>query len=560
MKHKIIKLNTEARSSLLTGINTLAKSVGATLGPAGRNVVIESEYGTPTSTKDGVTVAKSIILKDPFENIGAQMVKEAAIQTNDSVGDGTTTSVVLAHEIISEGLKNLTNGINSIELKRGIDKGVKYVISEIEKQSIAVTNNSEINNIATISANGDEEMGKLISEAIEEVGKDGVVMIEESKTSETILEIVEGMQFERGYLSPYFITNNANMMCELENPYILIYDKKISSIKSIVKVLDQIIQTNTPLLIIAEDLDGEALAMLVVNKVRGTMKVAAIKAPEFGDRRKEMLEDIAVLTGGTVISTEKGMSLEKLSLDQLGKARMITINNKKTTIVDGKGDEEKILARADEIKAQIEKADSDYEKEKYQSRLARFSGGVAVIQIGAESEIELKDKKYRAEDALNAAKAAIEKGILPGGGIAFMNIYDNFINNKESIIAWNSISKNEKRGFEILLEAIKAPFNLIVSNTGQNPEAVYTQIKYERLQDVDVDKPTFENSNIGYDAKNLAICDLIKVGIIDPTKVTVTAIQKAASVAGMLLTTESVICNEPEKEKVNNQGYEDAGY
>ena len=547
MKNKVIKLNTDARSALLKGIEILSQSVGATLGPAGRNVVIESEYGSTFSTKDGVTVAKSIKLKDPFENTGAQLVKESAIQTNDSVGDGTTTAVVLAHEIISEGLKTLTNGINAVELKRGIEKGAKYVISELEKQSINVTTNTELNQIATISANGDIEIGKLISEAMDEVGKDGVIIIEEAKTSETLLEIVEGMQFERGYLSPYFINNNSSMQCELENPYILIYDKKINSLKGIIKVLDQIIQTNVPLLVIAEDVDGEALATLIVNKVRGTMKVAAIKAPEFGDRRKEILEDIAVLTGGVVISTEKGMSLEKLTLDQLGRARMVTINNKKTTIVDGKGLEEKILERAEEIKTQIELATSDYDKEKFQNRLARFSGGVAIVQIGAESELEMKDKKYRAEDALHAVKAAVEKGILPGGGIALMNIFNKFDNVKETILEYNSISKIEKRGFEILMEAIKSPFNLIVANSGKNADAIFENIKHERIDSST--ETEISNENIGYDAKRLIFCDLIVAGIIDPTKVTVTALQKAASVAAMILTTESVICNEEEKEK-----------
>ncbi|MCK9282648.1 MAG: chaperonin GroEL, partial [Melioribacteraceae bacterium] len=484
MKNKQIKLNTEARSSLLKGIEILSKSVGITLGPAGRNVVIETEYEMPYSTKDGVTVAKAIKLKDSFENTGAQLVKEAAIQTNDSVGDGTTTAVILAHEIISEGLKTLTNGVNAIELKRGIEKATKYVVSELEKQSINVTNNKELNQIATISANGDEEIGKIIAEAMDEVGKDGVIMIEDAKTSETILEIVEGMQFDRGYLSPYFINNNQTMQCELENPYILIYDRKLNNLKGITKVLDQIIKTDTPLFVIAEDVEGEALAVLVVNKVRGTMKVAATKAPEFGDRRKEILEDIAVLTGGTVISADKGLSLEKLTIDQLGRARMVTITGKKTTIVDGKGDENKILDRAEEIKKQIELATSDYDKEKYQARLARFSGGVAVIQIGAESELEMKDKKYRAEDALHAVRAAVEKGILPGGGIVLMNIFNYFDDNKEMILEYNSIPKIEKRGFEILMEAIKAPFRLIIENSGKNAEAIFETIKFERkMQD-----------------------------------------------------------------------------
>lgn len=553
MKNKVIKLNSDARIALLNGIEVLSKSVGATLGPAGRNVVIESDYELPFSTKDGVTVAKSIKLKDSFENIGAQLVKEASIQTNDSVGDGTTTAVVLAHEIINEGLKTLTNGINAIELKRGIEKGVKYVVSELEKQSIPVTNNKELHQIATISANGDEEIGKMIAEAMDEVGKDGVIMIEDAKTSETVLEIVEGMQFERGYLSPYFITNNSNMMCELENPYILIFDKKINVLKGIVKVLDQIIQKDIPLLVIAEDVEGEALATLIVNKVRGTMKVAAIKAPEFGDRRKEILEDIAVLTGGTVISVEKGMSLEKLTIDQLGRARRVTIDNKKTTIVDGKGGENLILSRAEEIKAQIDLASSDYEKEKHQSRLARFSGGVAVIQLGAESELEMKDKKFRAEDALHAVKAAVEKGVISGGGIALMNIFKKFDDSKESIIEYTSIPKIEKRGFEILMEAIKSPFKLIVENSGKNSEAIFSEILHEREFEEDNDK-----SRIGFDAKSLVICNLIKVGIIDPLKVTITALQKAASIAGMILTTESVICNEEEKEhNTNNQQYQE---
>ena len=564
MKNKLIKLNTEARSELLKGIEILSHSVGVTLGPAGRNVVIESDYEIPFSTKDGVTVAKSIKLKDPFENIGAQLVKEAAIKTNDSVGDGTTTAVVLAHIIVKEGLKNLSNGINAIELKRGIDKATKYVVSQIEKQSIPVTDKKQIVEIATISANGDEEIGKFISEAMDEVGKDGVVMIEDAKTSESMLEVVEGMQLDRGYLSPYFISNNSTMQVELEDPLILLYDKKISSIKGFAKALDSLIQKNRPLLFIAEDVDGEALATLIVNKVRGTLRCAAIKSPEFGDRRKEVLEDIAVLTGGTVISPDKGMSLEKLTVEMLGQARLVTIDNKKTTIVDGKGDEDKIIARVEEIKKQLDlPTTSDYDKERIQTRLARLSGGVAIVKIGAESEIESKDKKFRAEDALNAVKAAIEKGILPGGGIALMNIFSKFENDKYNIDEYSSLTKDEQRGFEILIEAIKSPFSIIVENSGRNSAAIFEKIKQERKsQDdheyIENDPITdYENKNIGFDVKKLIISDLVDTGVIDPAKVTITALQKAASVAGMILITESVICNEEEKEKpaMPDQGY-----
>lgn len=537
MKNKKIILNDDARNLLKKGVDILALSVKATLGPGGRNVVIENDYGMPTSTKDGVTVAKSIKLKDSFENVGAQMVKEAAIQTNESVGDGTTTATVLAQAIINEGLKSLSVGVNAIEVKRGIEKGTKYVVEQLRALSTPISSNKEVAQIGTISANGDSDIGKYISEAMDEVGREGVILIEEGKSQDILLNIVEGMQFDRGYLSPYFINNNATMQCEFENPYILLYAEKISSIKPIVKVLEQIVTENRPLLIIAEDIENEALATLVVNKARGSMSVCAVKAPDFGDRRREILEDIAVLTGGTVITSQKGMKLEQVTKDQFGQSRRVTIDNKKTTIVDGKGTEEAIVKRAEEIKLLVDNSKSDYEKEKYQSRLAKLSGGVAVIEIGAESELEMKDKKLRTEDALHATKAAVEDGILPGGGIAYMIVNIQ----SEDSQSLPHLSRDEQIGFDILIRSLKSPFNTIVENCGLNGEAIWAKI--ERVKE---DNTKVAN-RIGFDARKGEVTDMFESGIIDPTKVCITALQKAASVAGMILTTESVICNEEEK-------------
>jgi len=542
MKIKQIKLHEDARSYMKNGIDILAESVKATLGPAGRNVVVEDEFGGLISTKDGVTVAKSIKLENPFENVGAQMVKEASIQTNESVGDGTTTSTVLAHAIISEGLKSLSVGVNAIELKRGIDKATKLIADDLKNQSIQITKNEEIINVGTISSNGDTEIGKYIAKAMDEVGRDGVIMIEDGSTEDS-LEIVEGMQFERGYLSPYFINNNSTFQCIMENPYILLYDKKISSIKPLVKLLEQVVSENKPLLIIAEDIEGEALAVLVANKARGIMSVCAVKAPEFGDRRKEILEDLAVLTGGQVVSPEKGMSLDKINSSVFGTARTITIDNKKTTIIDGKGSEKDIIKRAEEIKTHIEKSTSDYEKEKLQSRLAKFSGGVAIIHIGAQSEIEMKDKKMRTEDALHATKAAVTDGILPGGGIALKNAEINILNKMNEI---SFSSEDEKIGFNILLRSLKSPFNMIIENSGKNGDAIWERILNQNHQEKDL-RIINNNTKIGYDVKNGEIINMLESGIIDPTKVCITSLQKAASVAGMILTTESIICNKIDK-------------
>ncbi|HEY5235266.1 MAG TPA: chaperonin GroEL, partial [Rhabdochlamydiaceae bacterium] len=496
----------------------------------GRNVVIEKKFGAPQITKDGVTVAKEIELEDPIENMGAQMVKEVASKTADIAGDGTTTATVLAQAIINEGLRNVAAGANPMDLKRGIDKAVQAVVANLKKQSVTVGNdNDKIQQVASISANNEESIGKLIAEAMTKVGKEGVITVEEAKGTDTTVEVVEGMQFDRGYVSPYFVTNSEKMQAELENPYILIYDKKISSMKDILHILEKVAQSGRPLLIISEDLEGEALATLVVNKLRGTLKVAAVKAPGFGDRRKEMLQDIAVLTKGTVISEEQGYKLDGVDLTSLGEAASITIDKDNTTIVDGKGDKEDITARVNQIKAQIETTTSDYDKEKLQERLAKLSGGVAVLYVGAASEVEMKEKKDRVDDALHATRAAVEEGIVPGGGVAYIRAIESLENLKGA-------NADETTGIQIIKRAVEEPLRQIVVNSGIEGSIVVQKIKEGK-------------GDYGFNARTEVYENLLSAGVIDPTKVTRIALENAASIAGMLLTTECVVSDKPEKEK-----------
>jgi len=522
---KIIKFDTEARTAMLKGVDTLANVVRVTLGPKGRNVVLDKSYGAPRSTKDGVTVAKEIELQDKFENMGAQMVKEVASKTNDEAGDGTTTATLLAQAIVKEGCKYVTAGMNPMDVKRGLDKAVTHVLEKIKSSSKKVKTNDEIAQVGTISANGEKEIGEMISKAMQKVGNEGVITVEEAKGIETELDVVEGMQFDRGYLSPYFVTNADNMEAELENPYILIHEKKISNMKELLPVLEKVVQAGKSLLVIAEDVEGEALATLVMNKLRGSFKVAAIKAPGFGDRRKAMLQDIAVLTGATVISEEQGYKLENATLAYCGEARNVTIDKDNTTIVEGKGDHDAVLARINEIKVQIEKTTSDYDKEKLQERLANLSGGVAVLNIGAATEVELKEKKARVEDALHATRAAVKEGIVAGGGVALLRAID--------AIDTKGFIADEVIGGEILKKALEAPSRLIINNAGLEESVVVNKIKESK------------GSN-GFDARNEKYVDMIKAGIIDPTLVTRTAVQNAASIAGLLLTTEATISEKPE--------------
>ena len=525
---KNITYNIEARDALKRGVDKLANAVKVTLGPRGRNVVIEKSYGAPTITKDGVTVAKEIELEDKVENMGAQMVREVASKTSDIAGDGTTTATVLAQAIVSAGLKNVTAGANPMELKRGIEKAVTAIVAELKKISRDISDKNEIAQVGTISANNDEAIGNLIADAMDKVGKDGVITVEEAKGTETYLDTVEGMQFDRGYLSPYFVTNSENMTTEMESPFILIYDKKVSNMKDLLPVLEKVIQTGRPLLIIAEDVEGEALATLVVNKLRGTLKIAAVKAPGFGDRRKAMLEDIAILTGGTVISEERGYKLENATLDYLGQAARITIDKDNTVLVDGKGKADDIKARVNQIKAQIENTTSDYDREKLQERLAKLSGGVAVLYIGASSEVEMKEKKARVDDALHATRAAVEEGIVPGGGVALIrtaHVLDELV----------ADTADEKVGFDIIRRAIESPLRIITANAGVEGSIVVQKVKEGK-------------GNFGYNARTDVYEDLVKAGVIDPTKVTRTALENAASVAGLMLTTEAVISEKP-KEK-----------
>ncbi len=530
MAAKDIKYAEEARRLILEGVTKLASAVKVTLGPKGRNVAIEKKWGAPTVTKDGVTVAKEIELKDPFENMGAQMVREVASKTSDVAGDGTTTATVLAEAIFKEGMKNVTAGANAMALKRGIEKAVDEVVEFLKSISDEVKDKKEIEQIATISANNDKEIGEIIAEAMDKVGKDGVITAEEGKGLKTELELVEGMQFDRGYISPYFVTNPEKMEVELDDVYILIHDKKISSMRDLLPLLEKIAQMGKPLLIIAEDVEGEALATLVLNKLRGTLQCAAVKAPGYGDRRKEMLKDIAILTGGNVISEEAGMKLENAQLNDLGRAKKVRIDKDNTTIIDGMGKKEDIEARIKQIKTQIEETTSDYDREKLQERLAKLSGGVAVIRVGAATEVEMKEKKARVEDALHATKAAVEEGIIPGGGTAFIRAIPKL----EKLA--DKLEGDEKIGCEIVMKAIQEPLKWIALNAGDEGAIIVEKVKGAE-------------GNVGYNAQTGQIEDLVKAGIIDPTKVARSALQNAASVAALLITTEALIAEIPEKKE-----------
>jgi len=527
---KQLMFSEEARKKLLSGVEQISRAVKVTLGPKGRNVLLDKKFGAPTVTKDGVSVAKEIELEDPYENMGAQLLKEVATKTNDIAGDGTTTATVLAYSIVKEGIKSVAAGIDPMAIKRGIDKAVELSVAEIRKLAKDVKEKDEIAHVAAVSANNDMEIGKQIADAMEKVGKDGVITVEEAKTMETTIEYVEGMQFDRGYLSPYFVTNRENMTTVFENPYILIHDKKISSMKDLLPVLEKVVQAGKPLVIIAEDVDGEALATLIVNHIRGTIQVCAVKAPGFGDRRKAMLEDIAILTGGEVISEELGMKLENAELAQLGQAKTVKIDKDNTTVINGAGKQKEIDDRKAQIKAQIEETTSDYDREKLQERLAKLAGGVAVINVGAATEVEMKEKKHRVEDALSATRAAIEEGIVPGGGMALINSANALgsVNVKE-------MDEGERVGFTIVRRALEEPIRQIAENAGVDGSIVADKAK--------------SNKGIGFDAAKNEWVDMVKVGIIDPAKVTRSALQNAASVASLLLTTECAITDLPEKEK-----------
>jgi len=520
---KDIKFDIEAREGLKRGIDALANAVKVTLGPKGRNVIISKSFGSPQVTKDGVSVAKEIELEDALENMGAQMVKEVASKTNDLAGDGTTTATVLAQAIVKEGLKNVASGANPMDLKRGIDKAVVKIVEHLAKQAKEVGSSSEkIKQVASISANNDETIGELIAQAFEKVGKEGVITVEEAKGTDTYVDVVEGMQFDRGYLSPYFVTDSEKMVAELDRPYILLYDKKISTMKDLLPVLEPVAQSGKPLLIIAEDIDGEALATLVVNKLRGTLRIAAVKAPGFGDRRKAMLADIAILTGGTVIAEERGFTLENATIDMLGTAERVSIDKDNTTIVNGAGKSEDIKARAAQIKAQIENTTSDYDREKLQERLAKLSGGVAVLYIGAASEVEMKEKKDRVDDALHATRAAVEEGIVAGGGIALLRA-------KNALAKIKPVNADEETGIKIILKALEAPLRTIVENAGVEGSVIVSKV-------LESSREAF-----GYNAKSGQYTDMFRAGIIDPKKVTRVALENAASVAGMILTTECAL-------------------
>jgi len=524
---KDIKFDIQARNGIKRGVDALANAVKVTLGPKGRNVIISKSFGAPTVTKDGVTVAKEIELEDPLENMGAQMVKEVASKTNDLAGDGTTTATVLAQAIVHEGLKNVAAGANPMDLKRGIDKAVEALTADLAKQTKEVGDSSEkIKQVASISANNDDVIGELIAQAFGKVGKEGVITVEEAKGTETHVDVVEGMQFDRGYLSPYFVTNSEKMTADLEDPYILLFDKKISSMKDLLPVLEPVAQSGKPLLIIAEDVDGEALATLVVNKLRGSLKIAAVKAPGFGDRRKAMLEDIAILTGGTVISEERGFSLENATIDMLGTAEKVAIDKDNTTVVNGAGDDKAIKERVNQIKAQVESTTSDYDREKLQERLAKLAGGVAVLYVGAASEVEMKEKKDRVDDALHATRAAVEEGIVAGGGVALVRA--------QAVLSKIKTENNdEATGVQIVSRAIESPLRTIVQNAGGEGSVV-------------INKVLEGKKDFGYDAKSETYVDMMKAGIIDPKKVTRVALENAASVAGMILTTECALIDLPE--------------
>jgi chaperonin GroEL len=524
---KNIVFDRDAREKLKKGVDALADAVKVTLGPKGRNVIIDKKFGSPAITKDGVTVAKEIELKDGIENMGAQLVKEVASKTADMAGDGTTTATVLTQAIYNAGLKNVVAGANPMDLKRGIDKAVTAIVANLRAQSKKINDNKEIQQVATISANNDSEIGAMIAHAMEKVGKDGVITVEEAKGTETEVKTVEGMQFDRGYLSPYFVTNTEKMEADLDNPYILIYDKKISTMKELLPVLEQVVQTGKPLLIVAEDIDGEALATLVVNKIRGSLKIAAVKAPGFGDRRKAMLEDIAVLTGGTVISEESGYKLENATISFLGTAEKIHIDKDNTTIVNGAGQKENIIGRVNQIKAQIENTTSDYDREKLQERLAKLSGGVAIIYIGAATEVEMKEKKDRVDDALHATRAAVEEGIVPGGGVALIRAV-------EALDAVNTLNEDERTGVNIIRTAVEAPLRTIVFNAGLEGSVIVQKVKEG-------------SGDYGYNAREDKYENMFAAGILDPTKVTRLALENAASVASLLLTTECVVVDQPEE-------------
>lgn len=524
---KEIKFNMDARDLLKKGVDELADAVKVTLGPKGRNVIIDKKYGAPQITKDGVTVAKEIDLEDPFKNMGAQLVKEVASKTNDDAGDGTTTATVLAQSIIGVGLKNVTAGANPMDLKRGIDKAVEKVVASLKEQAVEVGDDlKKIENVAKISANGDETIGKLIAEAMQKVSKEGVITVEESKGTDTYVDVVEGMQFDRGYISPYFVTDTEAMEVDFENPLILIHDKKISAIKDLLPILEKGVQTGKPLLIIAEDIDSEALTTLVVNRLRGSLKIAAVKAPGFGDRRKEMLEDIAILTGGVVVSEEKGLTLENATLDMLGSAEKVTIDKDTTTIVNGVGEKAAIESRIGQIRAQIEKTTSDYDREKLQERLAKLAGGVAVLYVGAASEVEMKEKKDRVQDALSATRAAVEEGTVPGGGVAYIRAID-------AIDGMKGDNEDETTGIEIVKRAIEEPLRQIVVNSGKEGAVVVQKVREGK-------------ADYGYNARNDQYENLYETGVIDPAKVTRVALENAASIAGMFLTTECVITDKKE--------------
>lgn len=529
MAAKDIRFGEDARSRMVRGVNVLANAVKATLGPKGRNVVLQKSYGAPTITKDGVSVAKEIELADAFENMGAQMVKEVASKTSDNAGDGTTTATVLAQAFIREGSKAVAAGMNPMDLKRGIDQAVKAAVEELKKLSKPTADDKAIAQVGTISANSDESIGNIIADAMKKVGKEGVITVEEGSGLENELDVVEGMQFDRGYLSPYFINNQQSQSADLDDPFILLHDKKISNVRDLLPVLEGVAKAGKPLLIVAEEVEGEALATLVVNTIRGIVKVVAVKAPGFGDRRKAMLEDMAVLTGGTVISEEVGLSLEKATLKDLGRAKKVQVSKENTTIIDGAGDTGAIEARIKQIKAQIEETSSDYDREKLQERVAKLAGGVAVIKVGAATEVEMKEKKARVEDALHATRAAVEEGVVPGGGVALIRA-------KAAIEGLKGINEDQTHGIQIALRAMEAPLREIVTNAGEEPSVIVNEVKAG-------------SGNFGYNAANGQFGDMVEFGILDPTKVTRTALQNAASIAGLMITTEAMVADAPKKDE-----------
>ena len=530
MAAKIVKFSTDARNRMLKGVDILADAVKVTLGPKGRNVILDKSFGAPRITKDGVTVAKEIELEDKFENMGAQMVREVASRTNDEAGDGTTTATVLAQAIVREGAKSVAAGMNPMDLKRGIDLAVEAVIADLQKRSRKVSTNEEISQVGTVSANGERAIGEMIGRAMDKVGKEGVITVEEAKSLETELDVVEGMQFDRGYLSPYFVNNQQNMSSELEDPFILLYDKKISNIRELLPVLEAVAKAGKPLLIVAEDVEGEALATLVVNTIRGILKVVAVKAPGFGDRRKAMLQDMAVLTRGTVISEELGLSLEKASLNDLGRAKKVVVEKENTTIIDGAGEKKDIEARVNQIRKQVEETTSDYDKEKLQERVAKLAGGVAVIKVGAATEVEMKEKKARVEDALHATRAAVEEGVVPGGGVALVRAL-------EGIKDLKGENEDQDVGIALARRSMEEPLRQIVANAGAEPSVIVNEVRKG-------------SGAFGFNAQSDTFGDMVEMGILDPTKVTRTALQNAASIAGLMITTEAMVAEHPKDEKL----------